>query len=63
MVHRSRVYFPFQFEIFDRYNSLAIEASVGASYSSPVSVMATTTVEEKSALTSAVTWFIHALCI
>lgn len=35
------------------YNSLATEASVGASYSSPVSVMATTTVEEKSALTSA----------
>lgn len=35
------------------YHSLATEASVGASYSSPVSVMATTTVEEKSALTPA----------
>lgn len=34
------------------YNSLATEATVGASNSSSVSVMATTTVEEKSALTS-----------
>ena len=43
------------------YNSLAKEASVGASYSSHVSIMETTTVEDKSAFIFIVSVISYAL--